>query len=267
MTGRLVERSVAVVRASRFAGPLIPTLRRSRTVWQVGRATAGAAVRRSYYAGRLPSPLLSALPSAVRRQLQLELVPARDVRRIEIGSGSRPQPGYLHVDSSRRARHAEFFAKALELPFPDGWADEILAVHVLEHIPPRFLASTLAEWRRVLRPGGKLRVHVPDSAALMRAYLEGSSERKWGVMGALLGMYANAGVRRPEELSERPDHHVLFDAGLLGDVLADAGFVELVDRSPNEADVHTEGWRSVVDQISIIVEVRNPGAADADRRS
>jgi len=86
-------------------------------------------------------------------------------------------------------------------------------------------------------------------------------------MGALLGMYANAGVHTPEELSEPPDHHVLFDARLLRDVLADAGFVEIVDRSQNKTDVHTEGWRSVVKQISIIVEARRPGAADADRRS
>jgi hypothetical protein len=112
-----------------------------------------------------------------------------------------------------------------------------------------------------------MRVHVPDSAALMRAYLQSAPERKWSLIGALLGMYANPGVHRPEDLSEPPDHHVLFDARLLRDVLADADFVDIVDRSQNEVDVHTEGWRSLVKQISIIVEARRPGAADADRRS
>lgn len=259
MTSRTV-----VVRARGFARPLLPTLRRGRTVLQIGRGTVGAAARRSYYAGRLPPQLVSALPVRIRRQLQLDLVPPRGVRRIEIGSGSRPQPGYLHVDSNRRSRHTEFFAKAWDLPFVDGWADEILSVHVLEHVPPRLLAATLAEWFRVLRPGGKLRVHVPDSAALMRVYLDSPPERKWSVTGALLGMYANADVRIPEELSERPDHHVLFDAGLLRSVLSTAGFVDLVDHSQHEADVHTEGWRSIVDQISIIVEAWKPGAAHAD---
>jgi predicted SAM-dependent methyltransferase len=228
----------------------------------MGRETTGAALRRSYYSGRLPSSLVAVLPGAFRRQLQLELVPTRDRRLVEIGSGGRPQPGYLHVDSSRLSQHAEFFAKAWDLPFPDCWENEILAIHVLEHIPPRLLAATLVEWRRVLRPGGKVCVHVPDSAALMRAYLASPPERKWNLIGALLGMYANSDVLRPEELSEIPDHHVLFDAGLLADVLADAGFVDFVDRSQDESDVHTEGWLSVVSQISLIAEASKPVAAD-----
>src|ERR671921_1771648 len=48
---------------------------------------------------------------------------------------------------------------ALDLPFPDGEFDRIVAAEVLEHIPDDDTA--IAELARVLRPGGTLAVTVP----------------------------------------------------------------------------------------------------------
>jgi ubiquinone/menaquinone biosynthesis C-methylase UbiE len=159
----------------------------------------------------------------------------------------------------------EHFAQAWSLPFPDDWAEEILAIHVLEHVPPPRLAATLGEWRRVLRPGGKLRISVPDSAALMRAFLDASEREKWSLIGALLGMYANPSVWTPDQLCAPADHQVLFDEHLLRSVLLSAGFTEFRNRSDTESDVHTEGWRPLIPQISIIAEVRKPGGANGHR--
>lgn len=49
---------------------------------------------------------------------------------------------------------------ALDLPFPDGTFDKIIASEVLEHIPDDMAA--MAELRRVLKPGGQLAVTVPS---------------------------------------------------------------------------------------------------------
>jgi SAM-dependent methyltransferase len=49
---------------------------------------------------------------------------------------------------------------ALELPFPDGSFDKIIAAEVLEHIPDDMAAMT--ELMRVLKPGGRLAVTVPS---------------------------------------------------------------------------------------------------------
>ncbi len=46
------------------------------------------------------------------------------------------------------------------LPFADGSFDRIIAHHLIEHIPEPPLA--LAEWRRVLRPGGRLAIGTPN---------------------------------------------------------------------------------------------------------
>jgi 2-polyprenyl-3-methyl-5-hydroxy-6-metoxy-1,4-benzoquinol methylase/glycosyltransferase involved in cell wall biosynthesis len=45
------------------------------------------------------------------------------------------------------------------LSFPSGWFDQVVSLDVLEHVPD--YASALAEFRRVLRPGGKLVLSVP----------------------------------------------------------------------------------------------------------
>ena len=57
------------------------------------------------------------------------------------------------------AELAATVANALDLPFPDGAFDHVIAAEVLEHIPPDREAIT--ELTRVLRPGGTIAVTVP----------------------------------------------------------------------------------------------------------
>ncbi len=48
----------------------------------------------------------------------------------------------------------------LDLPFPDKSQDVVIARHILEHCLDT--VGTLNGWKRVLRPGGKLLLAVPD---------------------------------------------------------------------------------------------------------
>jgi SAM-dependent methyltransferase len=216
-------------------------------------------LRRGYYADGAAAPAIERLPRRWRTRLGLEDERARLTRRIEIGAGPYPQPGYLHVDVDPHAAHLEARAEAWALPFPDGWADEILSIHALEHIHPSLLRRTLREWHRVLRHGGLVRIHVPNSPALMAAYLAAQTpSRKWMLSGALLGMYCGPEVRGPDDLAVPSDHQILFDAPLLLASLEEVGFVELADLTQEVTDRHTEPWREVVDRYSIVVEGRKP---------
>ncbi|WP_035796637.1 class I SAM-dependent methyltransferase [Kitasatospora mediocidica] len=62
------------------------------------------------------------------------------------------------------------------LPFADASVDWVYAEHLIEHIPLPVSIGWLAEVRRVLRPGGLLRVTTPD----LRSYVEGYLEESGG---------------------------------------------------------------------------------------
>ena len=121
---------------------------------------------------------------------------------LNLGSSARVAPGWNNVDSSwllrlaRRPRLAALLHKVglvsdyrydrlrqLDrdvvcwdlrggIPFADGTFDVVYHSHVLEHIRREAASAFLVECRRVLRPGGILRVVVPDLEQLSRDYLE-----------------------------------------------------------------------------------------------
>jgi SAM-dependent methyltransferase len=209
-------------------------------------------LRRRYYTGDARGVAL--VPKRLRERLGLDDEAARGTRKIEIGGGPYAQAGYLHVDVDPGAEHLEVVAAAWDLPFPDGWATEILSVHQLEHVHPSQLLATLQEWRRVLRPGGVVRVHVPNGPALMEAFLRSPIDEKWPIMGSLLGMYCSPSVRSPDGLTVRSDHQVIFDPPLLRWALEQAGFERVEDLTDSAEDRHNEGWRGMVNHYSIIME-------------
>ena len=68
--------------------------------------------------------------------------------KLNIGCGKDVRPGWVNLDSG-----------ADDLPFQDASVDEVLASHVLEHVPDR--AAAMVEIARVLRRGGLLTVVAP----------------------------------------------------------------------------------------------------------
>jgi SAM-dependent methyltransferase len=89
----------------------------------------------------------------------------------EIGPGTSPVPGLdpapIYVDCFKTFAatdcRADFYGHACALPFHDHSLDYVLASHVLEHVANPVAA--LAEWYRVLRPGGVIYLIVPDRRA------------------------------------------------------------------------------------------------------
>lgn len=96
--------------------------------------------------------------------------------KLDIGCGDAPRDGYCGIDR-------KFGSEAYPLKWSDGTAiadnsiDEIVASHVLEHFPYSLTLHVLKEWVRVLKPGGRLRVAVPDFDYIVSCYLNGSTER------------------------------------------------------------------------------------------
>ena len=215
------------------------------------RGYASPPIRRALCQGR--ASWVRHLPAHLRDRLELdaEIV---DPLRVEIGSGPFPSPGYVHVDADRWAKHVEHRASASALPFADGTVEELLAIHILEHVHASALIPTLREWRRVLRPGGFAQIHVPDAATVFAAYLDSPPEKKWTVMVPIFGMTSHARLGRPRA-RDLERHHVIYDFALLERVLLDAGFDRVEDVSTEVTDRHTAEWRDLdlIPRISLVV--------------
>ena len=52
-------------------------------------------------------------------------------------------------------------ADVADLPFPDDYADEARAIHVIEHFYPWEALPFVTEWVRVIKPGAKLAIECP----------------------------------------------------------------------------------------------------------
>lgn len=219
-------------------------------------------VRRAYYVERAGwTRVIPRLPSRLRASVGLDDAEAVGSRKIELGGGPYPQPGYQHVDADRDANHLEAVAPAWNLPFPDQWADEIVAVHIFEHVHPRYVPRTLAEFRRVLKPGGRVQLHVPNAQKMMEKYLSADPPEKWRYIALILGMYSfHPMAEGPTDIRTPSDHQQLLDWPLLSSVLEEAGFTEVTDLSATVRDRHSIAWAPIFDQVSLIVSARTPAA-------
>lgn len=215
-------------------------------------------LRRTYYLDGAGRETVTRLPQSVRQLLGLDDDSAVGSRRLEIGGGPHAQPGFLHVDIDPGAHHLEWVAAAWDIPLPDAWATEIVAVHALEHVEPARLLDTLREWRRILAPGGRVEIHVPNGPALMEAFVARPVDEKWPIMGSILGMYCSPDVRDPRGLSVRADHQLIFDVPLLTWALETAGFERVRDLTGDVEDRHSGAWRDLVPEYSLIAEARKP---------
>jgi len=96
-----------------------------------------------------------------------------DGMRLNIGCGGRRIEGYTGIDAVARPA-ADIVAPADSVPLPDGCADEILAIHIFEHFYRWQVDGVLVEWKRLLAPGGRLVMEMPDLMKACRNVLSGT---------------------------------------------------------------------------------------------
>ena len=89
---------------------------------------------------------------------------------IHLGCGKLSHPDFINVDLSLFP-HIHHLSDIENLKmFKDNYADLIYTCHCLEHIPHPDIVTVLEEWRRVLKPGGCLRISVPNFQTIVKIY-------------------------------------------------------------------------------------------------
>lgn len=179
---------------------------------------------------RLQHDYTSAIRSRERRRAAV--LADRSPLRLHLGCGPYPKPGWVNIDLSG---HPVDLRWNLErpLPFKPGSVDAIFHEHLLEHLPLSTGLEFLRANYRLLRPGGVLRVVVPDAGAYLESYGSGGD-----------GLLRELRSDRPtkmlaiNELFYMYTHVAMFDAETLTLFLRAAGFdhVERMDFGESRLD-------------------------------
>lgn len=126
--------------------------------------------------------------------------------RLNIGSGDKlTLKGYVNVD-------LKFGDVAYPLAYDDNSVDEIYCSHTLEHFPHREVPNVLKDWVRALKPGGALKLAVPDLAFVVAEYSKGNPNNL-PLAGYLMG----------GQVDESDFHKSVFDRASLSRLMLAAG--------------------------------------------
>ena len=90
---------------------------------------------------------------------------------VNVGCGSVFHPDWINFDYTPASPEVRACDLRRGLQLANASADAVYHSHVLEHLTPEDGAAFLRESHRVLRPGGIVRIAVPDLEGLARAYV------------------------------------------------------------------------------------------------
>ncbi|MCA9669715.1 MAG: glycosyltransferase, partial [Myxococcales bacterium] len=154
--------------------------------------------------------------------------------KLNLGCGRDIRAGYVNVDFNPWPG-VDLVADFTRLPLADRCASEIVAQDILEHISWREVKAVLGEWRRLLRPGGRLWIRTPDLEGMVRLYRERppgwrrEDGEAIGIDPIVDRLYGGQDYRGNF-------HYVIFDKPALSALLVELGFT-IADAASDGEDI------------------------------
>lgn len=202
--------------------------------------------------------------------------------RVNVGCGQTPTPHWINFDNSLSVRIAgsplsrllpcrsrEFaevarkhmirHAPATRLPFASASVDVLYSSHMMEHLDQEEARAFLKEARRVLRPGGYIRLALPDLRVHVDHYIRhGDADVFVGeiLMGTAVSHTLAGAIRRA---LVPPRHHLwMYDGPSACRRLIDAGFAEPGVLSPGQTTIPEPGMLDLAERLkeSVYIEAR-----------
>jgi SAM-dependent methyltransferase len=204
----------------------------------------------------------------------LMLAPDAHNLKLHLGCGPVRLEGFINIDIAP----APLAMNVLwGLPFDDGTVATVYLSHLLEHLfYPTDVMALFGEIYRVLKPGGVVRVVVPDIAKCLAAYARGdqaffAARREnfswWPADASLLENFLTYAGVGPEPRYLFESHKYGYDFETLAKALAKAGFAEITHsefQCSRESALHIEHlsaaarWRAGEEYLSLFVEAIRP---------
>lgn len=226
--------------------------------------------------------------------------------RLHLGCGSHIVPGWVNMDGSWNALLAKIpgvrsllakvgvvypqsanvdYGRSVvirdlrrRLPYDDGTVAAVYASHTLEHLFFEEAMALIDECFRVLKPGGVIRLVVPDLNSIVREYLGEISLERWPnltedmsradimmerihtrKMSPVRGNFLHRWYKSTKEFDA---HKWMYDADSLSRRLRSAGFVDVAERQVHDSRlpdiVVLESPRRVANGEGIAIEGIKP---------
>jgi predicted SAM-dependent methyltransferase len=145
-------------------------------------------------------------------------------------------PGFVNIDANPRRKVDLWLDVRCGLPFQAGSVDSIYTTHMLEHLYSDELEHLLKECRRVLKPGGGMRIIVPNLASAIRAFQENSV----GWFGSYPHNFSSLGGRFANFIFCAGQHRTAFDLTYFDEILRGAGFAKVVLSAEGQSLIYGE---------------------------
>jgi len=158
---------------------------------------------------------------AIIAQMQEEGQPIR----FNMGCGQDRIEGYMGVDMYGEA--ADIKQDIMKLDLPSECADEIMASHVIEHIPQHRAPEVLGGWYSTLKTGGKLVLETPNLEALCRDFIEQSGAEKHTTAMCMFGAYVDHVTPETQEKGALSPHLWGYTPETLGSLCETIGFKDI----------------------------------------
>jgi predicted SAM-dependent methyltransferase len=142
--------------------------------------------------------------------------------KLHLGCGKRNLKGYVHVDIENYD-HIDHVSSIDNLAFiEDSSVSEIYSSHAFEYFDRVQSISVLAEWHRVLEPGGELYLTVPNFRSLIEIYTVTNDLN--AIIGPLFGRWENG--------DNTIYHRTTWDFQSLSSRLEEVGFLQISSFDP-----------------------------------
>ncbi len=152
---------------------------------------------------------------------------------LDLGCGPNMSRAFINLDYDWKPGVDVVWDITRGLPFRSGSLQGIFTEHCLEHLPFAATAGVLREARRILAPGGRIRIVVPDGEIYLGAYAAPTR----AAMEAAMPYWESDRVGRwhtpmvsVNRIFRDHGHQFIYDFATLRHMLEDAGFSSIEKR-------------------------------------